>query len=87
VILIIIYKMQAKERINYISEYLEKVFVSQLINCITAFRLPFEITDNSQFQRLINLTFKAIGKSIIFSSKNIRQQLESSIKKDRFRLF
>jgi hypothetical protein len=36
---------------------------------------------------LINLTFKAIGKSVIFSSKNIRQQLESSIERNRFRLF
>jgi hypothetical protein len=47
VILIIIYKMQAKERIDYINEYSEKAFVLQLINCITALRLPFEITDNS----------------------------------------
>jgi hypothetical protein len=49
VILIIIYKIQARERISYINEYSEEAFVSQLINYITTFRLPFEITDNSQF--------------------------------------
>jgi hypothetical protein len=47
VILIIIYKIQARERISYISEYSEKVFALQLINCIIVFRLPFEIIDNS----------------------------------------
>jgi hypothetical protein len=50
-------------------------------------RLSFKITDNSQFQRLINLASKAIGKPVIPFPKNIRQQLESSIKRNRLRLF
>jgi hypothetical protein len=46
VILIIIYKIQARERIGYINEYSEEAFALQLINYIIALRLPFEITDN-----------------------------------------
>jgi hypothetical protein len=46
VTLIIIYKMQIKERINHTNEYLEEAFALQLINYITALRLPFEVTDN-----------------------------------------
>jgi hypothetical protein len=81
VTLIIIYKMQARERIDYTDEYSEEAFASQLINCITALSLPFEVTDNFQFQRLINLISKTTGKSIILSSKSIRQQLKSSVEK------
>jgi hypothetical protein len=72
VILIIIYKIQARKRIDYIDEYSEEAFASQLINYITVFRLSFEVIDNSQFQRLINLTSKATEKSVILFLKNIR---------------